>query len=240
MGQSRFFAVVPAAGVGQRLGGGERKAGARLRGLPLVVWALRAVARARDFGGGVVVAHPGDVERARAEWLPLCPLPRAGCWQVVTGGSTRQESVARGMAAAEAEWGLILVHDAARPLIAPSDIDRVVARARQCGAAILGSPMSDTIKEVDGDRIIRTVARDRLWRAETPQVFWRDWYVSARARGGGTTGVEFTDEAALLEANSAPVQIVPAEHLNLKVTTPSDLLLAEWWLERCAGFENPA
>jgi 2-C-methyl-D-erythritol 4-phosphate cytidylyltransferase len=157
---------------------------------------------------------------------------------VVAGGDSRQESVALALAAVEcSDEDLILVHDAVRPLIEPEVIERTIEAAGRCGAAIVGLPAVDTIKQVertsDGALITATIPREYIVQAQTPQGFraglLRRAYAEAEA--DGFTG---TDEASLAERAGARVMVVPGSPTNIKITQPGDLELAEFYLRRRA------
>jgi 2-C-methyl-D-erythritol 4-phosphate cytidylyltransferase len=191
---------------------------------------LRAV---RPFIAHPEVAHvalvlpPGD-----AGCPPTFLVGLAGdALTLVAGGSERSESVAAGLDALPADCSIVLVHDAARPFVEPGVIDAVIREARSGVAAVAAVPVTDTIKEVsvEGDRrVLRTVPRERLWRAQTPQGFPRVLLVEAheRARRAGLTA---TDDAALVERLGAVVVVVPDSPRNVKITTPEDLAWAEAW-----------
>ncbi len=225
-----LFAIVAAAGEGQRLGclDGEGKAGVLVCGKPLVVWSLTAVERAPGLAGGVLVVRQGDLERAR-EWLARA-LSAPGKWRLTVGGATRDASVYAGLREAPAESKLVLVHDAARPLLAEADLRAVVDAAERDGAAILASPVADSLKRVKEQRMIADVEREGLWCAETPQVVRRDWLLEAYRSGGA----EATDEAGRLAALGRPVTVVKSHLPNLKVTRECDLQIAEGYLRGSA------
>ena len=145
----------------------------------------------------------------------------------VEGGAERQFSVTRGLAALPAECDLVLVHDCARALVQPRTIARVIADARQYGAAIAAVPLEDTLKRGSLDGIEATVPRSRLWRAQTPQVFRRDWLEAAHRAAAEAKAPPATDDAALVEALGYRVRLTQGETLNFKITTGEDLLLAE-------------
>jgi len=147
------------------------------------------------------------------------------------GGPERSDSVAAGLAALSPDCSIVLVHDAARPFVEPEVIDAVIREARTGVGAVAAVPVTDTIKEVsagDERRVVRTVPRERLWRAQTPQGFPRALLLEAhqRARRAGLHG---TDDAALVERLGAFVVVVPDSPRNLKITTPEDLAWAELW-----------
>ena len=230
-GSPAVFAVVPAAGVGARLGRGN-KAAVELAGEPLVVHSLRTIAAYPAVVGGALVVHADDVELAEREWCP------AG-WRVVVGGATRQASVAAGLATATVTADdLILVHDAARPLLTAEDLTRVIEAAATHGGATLASPVADTLwreaKSEGAPRAGERIDRERLHAVETPQVFRRAWLDEAHAAGGSAaatgsaaTGSAATDDVGLVSAQGHPVHLVSSRSPNFKVTSAVDLELAE-------------
>ncbi len=210
-------AIVVAAGSGVRLGGEVPKAVRPLAGRPLVSWSVAALA-----AGGVteVVVVVGDgLQDVFAEALADAPIP----WRIVIGGATRQESVARGIAALP-PGEIVLVHDAARPLV-PVEVVRAVIEAVRSGApaVIPVVPMSDTIRQVAGAGSV-VVDRSGLRAVQTPQGFARDVLVSAHAAAAGR---EYTDDAAVCEASGYEVLLVPGSREALKITEPYDLAVAE-------------
>lgn len=219
-------AVVPAAGVGRRMGGAEPKQFLRLAGLPLLTRTLLALEAAPAIDRVVVVAPPGLEDETRARCI--APFGLAKVARVVAGGAQRQDSVAAGaMAAAELGATWLVVHDAARPLARPEIFAATLAAARECGAAIAALPCVDTVKQADHrGAIATTLDRGRLWLAQTPQVVRLALYtralVEAQARG-----LAATDEAGLLEALGHEVRLAPGDRRNLKITTTEDLALAE-------------
>ena len=217
--------IVVAAGQGTRFPGPIPKQYQPIGGVPLVLWALRPFLAHPDVVRVVLVLPPPDaaspppflVELAD-ERLVLAP-----------GGATRSDSVAAGLCALEAECAVVVVHDGARPFVERGVIDAVIEHARRGEPAIAAVPLSDTLKEAaaaDPSHIVRTLARERLWRAQTPQAFPRSVLAAAhqRAAAEGRTG---TDDAELVEWSGVPVRLVPDSTRNLKITTPEDLALAE-------------
>ena len=215
-------AVVPAAGLGRRLGAGQRKALIPLRGRPLIAHVLDVLERVPAIRWVVVAAHPNDGARLRE-------VGRRQQWRNVTiveGGASRAESVARGIAALPPEARWVLVHDAARPCLSRRLVEATLRAARRYGAAAAGLPAGLTVKTVDAHGCVRlTLDRDSLWLVQTPQVFRREWVDDALSRVNGRVA-EFPDDAALLEWAGFPVRMVPGDPWNLKVTTPADVLLA--------------
>jgi len=219
--------VIVAAGRGERFGD-TGKVLAPVGGRPVLAWVLDAMEAAASVRDVIIVYgdHNEDVTRA---------LVSAGPWTKVTafvaGGEQRQDSMANGVRAVEDDLDVVLVHDAARPLIRPDLIDTCASRALVTGAAILATPVSDTIKRADKGIIIETIDRSNLWGAQTPQGFRRELLLDLCNRAL-TEGVEFTDEASLGEALGQPVAIVPGDRLNIKMTHPEDMEIIDALLRR--------
>ena len=217
----RADAIVVAAGRSTRMGGSDKLA-VEIGGRPLLAWTVTALAAAPAVGRVVIVTSSERLaEVADAAWLP------AKVVEVVVGGARRQESVHAGFVAFDRhdpdEAGVVLVHDAARPLIEPSLVAAVVGATARHGAAIPIVPVTETLKRLDGEVVGGTVERGGLGAAQTPQGARRDLLREAYRQfpaGGPQT---FTDEAALLEACSIAVHVVPGDPGNLKVTHPGDL-----------------
>ncbi len=202
--------------------GGRDKLAVEIGGRPLLAWTLDALVAAPEVARLVVVTAAGRRGAiADAPWLPTSVI------DVVAGGARRQESVRAGFAALEDagsdDAGVVLVHDAARPLVPPSLVGAVAAATAEHGAAIPIVPVAETIKRVAGGRVLTTVDRRDLGAAQTPQGVRRDLLREAYRRFPADGPDTFTDEAALLEACSIEVHVVPGDPGNLKVTLPADL-----------------
>lgn len=218
-------AIIPAAGSGQRLGAGAPKALVELAGEALLTHAVRAVLAGGLIDQVVLVAPPGlEAEVAQAGQIAAGAVPVA----VVTGGATRDQSVAAGLAALDPQAQFVLVHDAARALVPSQVITDVVAALRDGAKAVVpGMAVSDTIRQVAADGSSQTLDRDRLRAVQTPQGFPVSVLRAAHARRGELGDLPVTDDAGLVEALGDPVTLVPGHPEALKVTTPSDLALAE-------------
>ena len=220
-------ALLLCAGQGERLERGQPKALVPLAGRPLFAWSLETLERCAAVERIVVVGPVAKLKRALAEANgEPC---KVAAW--VEGGRERQDSVLAGLRALPAECDLVAIHDSARALVSVELIGRVIAAALECGAAIAAQPLDDTLKRATLDTIEDTVPRAGLWRAQTPQVFRRDWLEAAHAAAVGRA----TDDAALLEAAGRRVRLVRGDASNFKVTTAADLELAEAWLQRRAA-----
>ncbi|MBA2414682.1 MAG: 2-C-methyl-D-erythritol 4-phosphate cytidylyltransferase [Geodermatophilaceae bacterium] len=216
-------AIVPAAGSGDRLGGGIPKAFRLLAGTTLLRRSADAVATSVDL---VVVAVPAD--RRDVDWrnAAVAALEGAACpTRVVAGGASRQASVAAALAVLPPDVDVVLVHDAARPLMPPAVVAAVIAAVRAGAPGVIPAlAVTDTLKSVDASgRVLRTVDRTGLVAVQTPQGFRRDVLERAHRADPGVA----TDDAALVEALGIPVLTVPGDPAGFKITTPYDVVLAE-------------
>lgn len=204
------------------------KAFVPLAGTPLVVRSLAAVAATPEVGLVVPVVAEDQLERFGA--LELNGVPNLA--SAVAGGRERQDSMRAGMAVLPEDVEFVAVHDAARCLVRPADISRVVAEARAYGAAILAQPARDTVKRVRDSAIEETPPRESLWLAQTPQVFRAELLLEGLAKALAD-GFVATDDAQLVERLGVTVRVVEGAADNVKITTPRDLAAAEAWLLSC-------
>lgn len=218
---AQVAAIVPAAGSGQRLGAGQPKALVPVGGRPMLERAVACLVADGRIGLVVVCAPPGleavmgDAARQAARDVAVV---------VVTGGSTRAESVALGLAAVPTSIGIVLVHDAARCLVPVSVVAAVIdAVAAGAHAVVPGADVVDTIRQLGADGTSRTIDRAWLRAVQTPQGFRADDL--RRAHASGDPGA--TDDAGMVEALGLPVALVPGTPRAFKVTTALDLMLAE-------------
>ena len=220
---SGVWAVLAAAGSGERLGADRPKAFARLGERVLLAESLERL-DASDWVDAIVVAAPAGWEE------PVILLAEElGCGKVVAsvaGGETRAESVRIGVAEVDEAASVILVHDAARPLLPDEVVERLlVALNEGWDGAVPGLPVVDTVKRVQDGAVVETLSRSELVTVQTPQAFVAS-VLRAAVNGGG----EATDCASLVEARGGRVGVVPGDTRLLKVTTPEDLALVESWL----------
>jgi 2-C-methyl-D-erythritol 4-phosphate cytidylyltransferase len=216
--------VVVAAGAGVRAGPGEPKQFRPILGVPMLLRALRPFTSHPEVAHVVVALPPAYVERP-PEWLAKLLGERLS---LVAGGAQRADSVRAGLAALPAEAVVILVHDAARPFVGRNTIDVVITRARAGVGAVAAVPLNDTLKEVvEERRITRTVERDRLWRAQTPQGFPRQMLEAAYAKRTSGKASPPTDDAEVCERAGLPVEVVTDSPYNVKITTTDDFRIAE-------------
>ena len=219
--------VVVAAGAGVRAGPGEPKQFRPILGVPMLLRALRPFTSHPDVRHVVVALPPAYVERP-PEWLAKL---RGDRMTLVAGGAQRADSVRAGLGTLPPEVGVVLVHDAARPFVSRGTIDVVIARARGGVGAVAAVPVADTLKELgEGTRVARTVGRDRMWRAQTPQGFPRAMLDAAYARLGAPSPAREaapTDDAEVCERAGFPVDVVTDSPHNVKVATADDFRFAE-------------
>jgi len=232
---SRIAAILPAAGMGTRMGAETPKQFLELEGVPIVILSLRRIASCELVTDLVVATRADGIakleERIREEKFKQKV-------RVVRGGDSRQDSVARALDEVPNDTELVAVHDAVRPFVTREQIARVIEEARHCRAAILGIPAMDTVKEVkraslpeDVALITATIPRERVVLAQTPQVFATKLLKEAFARAQAD-GVSASDEAGLIERMGHDVHVVLGSERNIKITKPADMELARFFLER--------
>ena len=218
--ETGVWAVLVAAGRGERFGGDRPKAFAKLGGRPLLAESLERLDRSEWVESIVIVAPP---EWEEPSILVAEEIAADKVRSAVTGGSTRAESVRAGLEDVPEEAAIVLVHDAARPILPEEVVGRVVTGLEEGWDAVApGLRIADTVKRADGDAVAETVDRTGLVAVQTPQAFMADVLRRAHAQGG-----EATDCAGLVEAAGGRVRIVAGDPRLLKVTTPADLELAE-------------
>jgi len=222
----KWAAVIVAAGRGARFG--RPKQFLELAGLPMVGWSIRTFAGMPEIAALVIATEPESIDDMKALAGRLAahrPI------NVVRGGATRQRSVRAALASLPPECDAVLVHDGARPLVTPADVRAGMAEVRERRAALLATPVVDTIKIVDASRRVnRTLERSTLWSAQTPQFALTSELRDAHARAE-SEGVEVTDDAALLERVGIEVVVVPSSSENFKVTIADDVARAEVLLQ---------
>lgn len=215
--------VIVAAGAGSRTGSDELKQFRWVAGKAMLLHSVQRFMERADVAL-VVTVLPRSYAGDPPPWLFQCDLERL---LVSVGGRERGESVLNGLYDLPPEVKIVLIHDAARPLVDAATIDRVVAEARRGRGAVAALPVADTLKEVDDEgRIVRTVERTGLWRAQTPQGFPRDMIERAYA-DARETRVSATDDAALCERLGLEVVVVPGSELAMKVTVEADFARLE-------------
>ncbi|HXM95068.1 MAG TPA: 2-C-methyl-D-erythritol 4-phosphate cytidylyltransferase [Candidatus Dormibacteraeota bacterium] len=232
---TRIAAILPAAGMGTRMGAETPKQFLELDGTPIVIHSVRRIASC-PLVTDIIVATRSDViafleQQLRAEKFKQRVT-------VVRGGDSRQQSVAQALREVPDEVEIVLVHDAVRPFVTVEQITRVIEEARKCRAAILGIPAMDTVKEVkraslpeDVALITGTIPRERVVLAQTPQAFSTKLLKEAFAQALAD-GLSVSDEAGLVERLGQDVHVVLGSESNMKITKPADMELARFYLER--------
>jgi 2-C-methyl-D-erythritol 4-phosphate cytidylyltransferase len=219
--------ILPAAGLGTRMGKTSKKQFLQLDGAPILVHTLRRFAKIEAISEFIVACRVEDMEDVR-QMLAGEALGKPV--RLVEGGDSRQESVDHALSTVSSDATLVAVHDAVRPFLSSEMIQKVIAEAAESGAAILGIVPVDTVKQVHLNRIQTTISRDRLVLAQTPQVFRTDLLkrAFAKAKQDGFTG---TDESSLVERlEEVEVRVVAGSDRNIKITKPTDLDLARHFL----------
>lgn len=225
MTKSSVGIIIPAAGSGSRMGAARPKQFLELAGMPVLARTLRVFLDHPKVDAVIAVLPPEQLQSGAALILPFLSPSQREKLCFASGGATRQQSVRNGLAALPADIGQVLVHDGARPLVTAAIIDRCIAGIAEHGAVIAAVPVKDTLKEAAGGTVLRTVDRERLWQAQTPQGASRVLLEQAH-RQAETDGFIGTDEASLLEHAGIPVSVVMGSGRNLKITQPEDLALA--------------
>ena len=218
------IAVIAAAGAGTRMQSGRAKQMIELGGAPLLLHTLKRFEQCASVHEIVLVLQPDLTSEV------LAAISRYGLTKikrVVAGGAERQDSVYRGLQVISADRaGIVVVHDAARPFVRPDEISAVIAKARAAGAALMAIPAVDTIKQIKTARVQRTLDRNRIYHAQTPQAFRFSMILEAyeKARADGFLA---TDDSQLVERLGHRVSIVEGSPINIKITRPFDLKIAE-------------
>lgn len=231
----RIAAILPAAGLGTRMGSEVPKQFLEIEGTPIVLLTLRRLAESRSISEFFISTRTEELgafeQRLAGEKLGA-PV------RIVKGGETRQQSVANALGRIAPDTELVLVHDAVRPFVTVEQVKRVIAEAGTRGAAILGMPAIDTVKEVrrstlpeDVALISATIPREKIVLAQTPQVFQAKLLKEAFARAE-QDGMTASDEAALVERLGHDVYVVQGSERNIKITRPADMELARFYLEQ--------
>ena len=220
--------LIPAAGLGSRLGCEGPKALLQLGGRSLLALTLERFRELALIARAVIAVPPSHRAAFEAEIANAFPKESI---RVVPGGAERQESVARALEELDKETEIVVIHDAARPFVMPEPVEASIAAASECGAATVALPCADTVLRADeAGYLDETLDRTRLWICQTPQTFQveairqahaaaRDWHMTA------------TDDATLVRCLERPVKLVAGSPLNFKITTPSDLALARLIVE---------
>jgi len=223
--QIKTVAIIVAGGKGKRMG--QPKQFLKIAGKPMLEWTIAAFEKAAIIDGIILVVAKENLPMA-------CRLKSSKLLKVVAGGTERQDSVKNGLRQLPDKTEIVVIHDGARPAVSEEIINRSVQAARRYGAALAAVPVKDTIKKIKNQKsclpagtakikkiikVEKTLERDELWAAQTPQTFKANIIREAYAKSKGS----FTDDAALVERLNKPVSIIFGSYANIKVTTPEDL-----------------
>ena len=219
-------AIIVSAGTGSRMNRTTPKQYLPLQGLPILGHTVLAFNQCNDVDFIILVVPAKDVSFCRDQLLSGLKIDKP--IRVVAGGERRQDSALNGILAIDDKTGIVVIHDGVRPLIHPKLISRCIKEADIHGACILGIPLQDTLKSVDqsNERVKKTLLRENMWLAQTPQAFQYKLIREAHATAS-RDGFEATDDASLLERMGIPVRILTGSKHNIKITTKEDLILAD-------------
>lgn len=233
--------IIPAAGLGVRMAGGRSAQGVappkqllELEGVPILIWTLRRLASCPRLDRFIVAVRESDRPAVESGLAQEDFRDRV---TLAEGGETRQDSVAHALAQVGTDTDLVLVHDAVRPFIAPDLVEKVIGAAAETGAAILGLPATDTVKQVEpaggehASRITTTIPREKIVLAQTPQVF-RTALLRQAIERATADGFHGSDEAVLVERLGQTVTVVLGSEQNIKITRPGDLDLARYIMSK--------
>ncbi|WP_243388369.1 2-C-methyl-D-erythritol 4-phosphate cytidylyltransferase [Bacillus kexueae] len=218
----KYQVVIPAAGQGKRMKAGKNKQFILLDSQPLIIHTLKVFESDPNCDGVILVVNQKEVDEFRT-LLSTYQIKKVR--KLVQGGAERQYSVYNGLRQVDGD-GIVLIHDGARPFVKISSIQKLVDKAAKSGAAVLAVPVKDTVKKVNDLEVVNTVDRSSLWAVQTPQAFRLSVVLKAHEQAIQNHFLG-TDDASLVEEMGHKVSIVEGNYLNLKVTTPEDILFAE-------------
>lgn len=225
--------LIPAAGMGTRMGGAVNKQYLSLADRPILAHTLALFDHHPKIDRIYVISPREEIDYCRAEIVDRFGFSKV--WNVVPGGSERQESVRNGLrACAAADTDIILIHDGVRPFFPVDRLEELLDTAARVGGCVLGVPVKDTIKAVADGLVESTPERRRLWQAQTPQAFPFAVISDAHERAH-RDGYRGTDDASLVERLGQPVAMIEGSYRNIKITTPEDLVLARAFLATSEG-----
>jgi 2-C-methyl-D-erythritol 4-phosphate cytidylyltransferase len=221
-------AVIPAGGLGIRMGGTVPKQFLNLNGKPILYYTLKALQESGLISELILVVPKKEYGNACNQWLGKPEIVT----KVVVGGAKRQDSVYNGFCEVSRESEIVLVHDGVRPFLSHKMIRETINAAREYGAAITAIPVHDTIKRVDASGLVsKTVERENLWRVQTPQAFQYK-ILNEAFKKANSEKFYGTDEGALIEHLGAPVKVIEGSEKNIKITQPEDLELSETYISK--------
>jgi len=226
----KTVAIIPAGGLGKRMGSGLSKQYLMLDGVPILVHTLRKFEGTPIINNVILVVPEDYIEYSRREIVEKYRLSKVG--PVLAGGEKRQDSVKRGIDTVGDDADIVVIHDGVRPFISENLINVSVIKALEERAVTLGVPVLDTVKSVDNDGLIeKTVDRKYLWLTQTPQTFKRE-IIKIAYQKAYEDNFYGTDDAALVERTGIKVRMIMGSHDNIKITNPEDLAIGEGIIER--------
>lgn len=230
MNSVKTFALIPAAGMGKRMGASINKQYLQLDGMPIVARTISVFEHSPDIEAIYLVIPEAEIPYCREHVVAACGFRKVV--EVVPGGRERQNSVMNGLRAMRphlSDDDVVVIHDGVRPLITPELLRESIAVACKHDGALVAVPAKDTIKVVRDGIVADTPDRESLWQAQTPQTF-RFGVIFAAHLAAEQDGFTGTDDASLVERRGGSVRIVRGDYRNIKITTPEDLVLAETFL----------
>lgn len=226
MGKTKTSAIIPAAGLGTRFDSKNKKQFELLSGKPVLYYSLNTLQNCNFIDEIVLVVNDDDIEMTKENIVNKYSFTKVS--KIIPGGKERQLSVKKGFNSLNSETDLVVIHDAARPFISSNLIKKAVNKAKKNGSAIMAIKTKDTLKQAGENNleVEKTLPRNNIWRAQTPQVFKYEILLNGYSKID-ITKCELTDESGLAEISGCKVNIVEGSELNIKITTKEDLKLAE-------------
>ncbi|MFH1007789.1 MAG: 2-C-methyl-D-erythritol 4-phosphate cytidylyltransferase [Candidatus Latescibacterota bacterium] len=217
-------AIIPAAGMGRRMGGAIPKPFLMLGGRPVLAHTLAQFERCDAIDDVILVIGTGDLHAGASEVVDYYGLTKVR--KIISGGKERQDSVWEGLKAVEAGTEIVVIHDGVRPFVSTQCLLASIEACHAHSAVITAVPVKDTIKEAEEGSVTRTLDREKLWAIQTPQTFTRDLITKAYGQAFAA-GITATDDAALVERLGHAVHLLRGSYDNIKITTQEDLALGE-------------
>ncbi len=226
--KEKIMAVVPAAGIGKRLGAQTNKPFACINNKPLILWSLETLEGMSEIHEIIPVLKKADITPA-ADLFKRHNITKVR--KIASGGKERQDSVYRGLQLIDDRTCLVMIHDGVRPLIEERIVRKALRELKHCDGVVVGVPVKDTIKKTNGDVVTETLNRNALWAIQTPQIFT---YMSLHRAYEKAMQDDYyaTDDAALVEQYGGTVRVVKGSYANIKITVPEDISIAELLLSK--------
>lgn len=225
-------AIIPVAGRGERFASKLPKQYHEINGQPIIAITLQKFLSIEDISRGIVVAAPEEIDRIESILQVLDGFKER--FQIIVGGEQRQDSVYNGLMSINSKIDIVIVHDGVRPLVSNKIIMESIRSAEKYGACITAVPVKDTIKRVQNNKVLTTLAREDLWQVQTPQTFQFNILKNAHEQAK-LKNYYCTDEAGLVEWVGHPVHVITGDYNNIKVTTADDIKLIKGLYNEEAG-----